>query len=425
MKRFTQLAFVALLASCAGGQNQTQSTDVAQETVAFPYTVTEATPKRQNLSVAVERAFNDYMSYRPEDNPLYTSFTYTPIEGLDYNGGDGTVSRRDPSKVIKVGDKYYMYYTKRDTKCPPIGAKNAAQCDDETPSTDWDCSEIWCATSKDGFTWSELGCSVPRANKPETGHRSVSTPDILVWKGKYYLYYQAFNEPSGLKGDYCPVSMSYADSPEGPWTHTRKQVIPAGAEGEWDQFAVHDPYPLVHNGKIYIYYKSAFNRPNKLWIASGIVTADDPAGPFTRSPKNPIMNSGHEVALFPFKTGVAAIVAQDGNERNTIQYAPNWDDFSIAATVDMTPTAAGAYVPDAFTNTTDGIGIKWGICHFTFQGAPGKGYSILDRFDCCLTQTDFEPAYKSTKRVKSRQECMKYATSPKTKKARQEEFLLK
>ncbi len=279
--------------------------------------------------------------------------------------------------------------------------------DDETPSTDWDLSEIWYATSSDGFTWEEQAAAVPLATKPEVGHRSVSTPDILVWKGKYYLYYQAFTEPSGLKGDYCPVSMSYAETPDGPWTHTRREIIPLGEEGAWDQFAVHDPYPLVHNGKIYIYYKSAFNRPDKLWVSAGVVTADDPAGPFVRSVRNPLFNGGHETALFPFKEGVAAMIIQDGTERNTIQYAADWENFSIASLVATPPTAAGAYVPDAFTDTKDGQGIQWGACHFIGQGKGSNRYSVLERFDCNLTQYDMGAEFKSTKVPANREVYMK------------------
>lgn len=41
---------------------------------------------------------------------------------------------------------------------------------------------------------------MPRPPKPAPGWRSVSTPDVLFWKGKYYLYYQAFLEMSGTRG---------------------------------------------------------------------------------------------------------------------------------------------------------------------------------------------------------------------------------
>ena len=32
-----------------------------------------------------------------------------------------SVSRRDPSKVLKIGDTYYVWYTRRRTKYMPVG----------------------------------------------------------------------------------------------------------------------------------------------------------------------------------------------------------------------------------------------------------------------------------------------------------------
>ncbi|MFI3248970.1 MAG: family 43 glycosylhydrolase [Rikenellaceae bacterium] len=389
---FVALATVALSFTPLFGADNEEYTGTS-----FPYTVTDETASRYNLSESTERVLTTYMDgYRPEENPLFTNFKYTKLEGLEYPD-DATLSRRDPSKVIKVGDKYYMWYTRRHTKCAPIGASNAAQCDDETPSTDWDLAEIWYATSDDGFKWEEQGVAVERPQKPMAGFRSVSTPDILVWKGKYYLYYQAFSEPSGLKGDYCPVSMSYADSPDGPWTHHVGEVIPTGEKGAWNQFAIHDPFPVVHKGKIYIYYKSAFNRPDRLWVGNGLVTGDDPAGPFTHHPKNPVLASGHEVSVFPFKEGVAAIVTTDGLERNTIQYAEDWVNFKIASIVELPPVAAAPYCPDMFTDTTDGAGIEWGVCHSTSLGTSTPRHSEIFRFDCSLVQNVDEQLFQTTR----------------------------
>ena len=49
------------------------------------------------------------------------------------------------------------------------------------------------------------------------------------------------------------------------------------------------------------------------------------------------------------------------------------------------PSAAGPFVPDAFTNTQEGRGITWGLSHFTnASGNWSKNYSILTRFDCDL-----------------------------------------
>jgi hypothetical protein len=224
--------------------------DKGLASTAFPYFMPTEKPERP-LSAAVQRNFDAYESIRPEQNELFTQFRYTKLKGFDYNDGDGTVTRRDPSKVIFANGRYYVWYTCRNTLVKPVGMSRAAEATDVIPSSDWDLADICYATSKDGFTWEEQGVAVPRPPKPNPGWRSVTTTDILVWKGKYYLYYQAFMEASGLRGDYCPVAVSSADSPDGPWTAANKIVIPNGAEGEWDQYAIHDPYPLVHDGKIY------------------------------------------------------------------------------------------------------------------------------------------------------------------------------
>ena len=198
----------------------------------FPFNLPKEKPDRK-LSAALERNYTAYMAPRPEDNELYSLFKYTRIKGLGYNNHDGTITRRDPSKIIFANGKYYVWYTHRHTPTPPQGAEN---CTDTIPSRDWDLADIWYATSEDGFTWQEQGVAVGRPPKPNPGWRSVTTTDILVWERKYYLYYQAFMEASGTRGDDCPVAVSYADSPDGPWTPLDRVVISNGAEGEWDQY---------------------------------------------------------------------------------------------------------------------------------------------------------------------------------------------
>jgi hypothetical protein len=333
----------------------------------------------------MERAYSDYSSPTTWGNELFTKFRHTELEGLEYNGGDGTLSRRDPSKVVKANGKYYVWYTHRSTPTPPRGAAGGT---DVIPSTDWDLAEIWYATSEDGFVWKEQGVAVPRPPKPAAGWRSVSTPDVLFWKGKYYLYYQAFLEMSGTRGDDCPVTASWADSPDGPWSPVGKIVVPNGPKGSWDQYSIHDPYPLVYKGEIYLYYKSeASGRPNPVRF-QGLAIADDPLGPFQKHPLNPVLNSGHETGLFPFKEGIAALAIRHGNEHNTIQYAPDGVNFDVAASVSLMPIAAGPYVPDAFTNTSYGRGITWGLSHFTTAGTRETKHSILARFDCDLSLDD-------------------------------------
>ncbi|NIJ45830.1 hypothetical protein FHR24_002301 [Wenyingzhuangia heitensis] len=361
-----------------------------KENKVFPYSFPEEKPNIQ-LSAAMERNYDMYTGVRPEWNELYTQFKYTELKGFDYNNGDGTISRRDPSKVIFENGKYYMWYTHRHTDSAPIGLKNAESATDKIPSADWDLADIYYATSKDGFTWEEQGVAIPRPKKPEIGWRSVTTSDILKWKGKYYLYYQGFSAAPGTNGgDNCPVAVSYADSPDGPWKAYKKEVIPNGAPGEWDQYSIHDPYPLIHNGKVYLYYKSDFGRDKEKGKGNvrmhGLAIADNPLGPFTKHPLNPLINSGHETTLFPFKEGVAAFSIRDGNESNTVQYAKDWVNFKIASTVELMPDAAGPYVADAFTNTKDGRGITWGISHYYIpHGDWKRNHVVLLRFDCDLS----------------------------------------
>ncbi len=358
----------------------------------FPFVLPKEKPDMP-LSAAMERLYTKYPAPRPEHNELYTQFRYTELEGFDYNGGDGTITRRDPSKVIFANGKFYVWYTYRNTPTPPRGPK---KCSDKIPSTDWDLCDIWYATSDDGFTWEEQGVAVPRPSKPNPGWRSVSTTDILVWKGKYYLYYQAFMQASGTRGDDCPVAVSYADSPDGPWTPSNKIVIPNGPEDTWDQYSIHDPYPLVYNGRIYLYYKSdSDGHPNKVRM-QGLAIADDPLGPFEKHPLNPVINSGHETTLFPFKDGIAALVIRDGTEHSTIQYADDGVNFEIASHVYMMPNAGGPFIPDAFIDKKDRRGITWGISHFTAAKGWENKFSVLTRFDCDLSLDVQDPSMKRT-----------------------------
>lgn len=392
------ILFVALLAACSPAGKKDAAPAPEQQAV-FPHKMPEKMPDFP-LSKATQRMFT-YPAPRAQDNELYTTFKYTRLEGLDYHDDDGTVTRRDPSRPILANGKYYVWYTKRQTGVPPIGAARAAEATDEIPSTDWDLCDIWYATSPDGFNWHEQGVAVHRPAKPALGWRSVATPEILVWKNRYFLYFQAFNEPSGLKGDWCPISMAHADSPDGPWTLTGKKSISLGKKGDWDQDQTQDPHPIVYKGKIYLYFKSAYNKwpdkRDKYAVAHGVAIADNPFGPFQKHPLNPVLNSGHETMYFPFKEGIAALAIVDGNERQTVQYAPDGVNFEIASVVSLPPVATGFYTPDAFTNTDYGRGVTWGLCHFINAGQNGVNqHTILARVDCDLSLDCDEPVFKQT-----------------------------
>lgn len=175
----------------------------------FPAVIPEEKPDFP-MSAAMERLYDEWNPHEDRGNELYSNFKYTELNGFKR---EANVSRRDPTKVIKVDGIYHVWYTGRRSECPPVGLRNAT---DAKPGTDWDLADIWHATSKDGWNWVEdKQPAVRRPPKPERGFRSICTPGILVWRGKYYLYFQAYSPMVGGQV-WCPVRVAFADSPYGP-----------------------------------------------------------------------------------------------------------------------------------------------------------------------------------------------------------------
>ena len=188
------LLFFSVLGCPSSGENNLNKP--------FPAKLPLEKPTDRPLSAAMHRLYDRWNPHGDRANELFSHFKYSPLAGFSY---ENSTSRRDPSKVLKIDGMYYVWYTHRQTAAPPSGPQQAT---DTIPSYDWDLAEIWYATSVDGFTWTEQGVAIKRLPKPRYGWRSVSTPDVLVWDGKYYLYYQGFNEIPGLKGDRAAATVA-------------------------------------------------------------------------------------------------------------------------------------------------------------------------------------------------------------------------
>ncbi len=367
----------------------------SKPTAAFPGFLPKEKPTDRPLSAAMHRLYDMWTPEQDAGNPFYTTFRYSPVTGIGIDDTALSVSRRDPSKVLKIGDTYYVWYTRRRSKYMPVGRFNIDKANDEIPVVDWDLADICYATSKDGFNWEEQGVAVPRAPKGNYGDRSLSTPDVLVFGGRYYLYYQTFTT-MWRQNDCVNVSAAWSDSPDGPWTRLDRPVIPQGAPGEWDSCAIHDPYPLIYKGKVWLYYKASpiDKTPGNLRLAQGVAIADHPEGPFLKSDLNPVTNSGHETMLWPYEGGIAALLIQDGPEKDTIQFAPDGLNFEPKAHVQLSPHAPGPFCPDAFADNGDGRGITWGLSHIIPQTPnTNKGLYIV-RFDCALSRDADRPEFK-------------------------------
>ncbi|MDP7135486.1 MAG: hypothetical protein QF437_33640, partial [Planctomycetota bacterium] len=192
------------------------------------------------------------------------------------------------------------------------------------------------------------------------------------------------------------VMAAIAGSPDGPWTLHEKPVIAPGPEGSWNNIKINDPYLLVVNDRILMYYKGAPRETGDEYLLrmQGVSFADNPLGPFVPSKLNPVINSGHETCMWPWKGGVAALVALDGPEKNTIQFAPDGENFEIMSMIQVPPIAPGPFVPDAFSSDGDGRGITWGLSHINPDGGGATSESMLVRFDCDHSLNVDRPIFK-------------------------------
>lgn len=304
-----------------------------------------------------------------EGREFYTEFRYSSAEGIGHEKG---MTRRDPSDVIKVGSKYYVWYTKT-----PHGGSG------------YDAT-IWYATSRDGKRWTEHDEALARGGKGAWDEHSVFTPNILVANDKYYLFYTAVPEPftndkGGPKGTKTAIGVAVSESPDGPWERSRHNPVlcPSNNKEDFDSHRVDDSCLLIRDGRYWLYYKGRQLSLTPSQTKMGVAIASKPEGPYVKSKHNPVIGSGHEVLVWPYREGVAALIGPTGPEKNTVQYAPDGVSFSVKTHIKNPPIAPGGYRPDAFTDTTCGKGMNWGISlRATHGGRPSWPYLV--RFECDL-----------------------------------------
>jgi beta-xylosidase len=202
----------------------------------------------------------------------------------------------------------------------------------------------------------------------------------MIHEGKYYLVYQTVKSPYNVRVK-NQVGLSWADSPYGPWTKSEEPILSPADNGEWlgdednrflvkkkgdfDSHKVHDPCIIPYKGKFYLYYKGEQMGEEITWggrqIRHGVAIADNPEGPYVKSPYNPISNSGHEICVWPHKGGIASLITTDGPERNTIQWSPDGINFEIIAAIQGAPHAIGL---NRTLDTEEPFKIfEWGLTH--------------------------------------------------------------
>ena len=285
---------------------------------------------------------------------------YTPAIGLDPQAG---VMRRDPSDIIKVGDLYYVWYSK---------GKIAPGYD----------ATVWYATSPDGHKWTEKGMALAKGEPVSWEGASVFTPNILVAEGRYWLFYTGTSRKFGKPfNPDSKIGIAVSDSPDGPWERlaTNPALKNSDNPTDFDSHLVDDACLIKREGKYWFYYKGRQLGKSPAQTKLGVAIADRPQGPYVKYEGNPVIPGNHEVLVWPQGKGVAAMIGTTGPKEITrsIMYSEDGLHFSKTHTVIDVPHAAGAYRPEAFTDSGTGKRIQWGV-HI---GKQRGSLPFIQRFD--------------------------------------------
>jgi hypothetical protein len=292
----------------------------------------------------------------------FGGFTYS--DAIPYEEG---VTRRDPSPVIRVEDTYYVWYS---------GTRE---------SRDGFSASVWYATSSDGVSWHEEGEAIPKGEQGAFDEHAVYTPSVLVAGGRYYLSYTAMPEPftndgGGPNGTKTAIGIASADTPRGPWLRFEGNPVlrPSDDPDRFDSMRIDDTCFIAREGKCWMYFKGRQMNRGPHQTQMGLAIADAPTGPYIKHRESPVLDSGHEICVWPHGKGVGCMVCNVGPQGNTLQYSDDGIHFRRIAD-SIAPMAPGPFRADGFTDCA-GPGVTWGIAMVEHDDWP-----YLVRFDCDLS----------------------------------------
>jgi hypothetical protein len=291
-------------------------------------------------------------------------FTYQKITGI---GKDSLYNRRDNSDIIKVGDTYYIWYSRMNS-----------------PITSGYWATIWYATSKDeGYSWHEQGMALGLGKKADFDSHSVFTPNILAYGGKYYLYYTGVKPTLGnLQGefeanhttDFTAFGLAVADNPDGPFKRVENNPVLEISKNpqDFDSYRIDDASLLVKDNKIWLYYKGrslVHGVKGPKLTEMSVAYANHPKGPFAKH-KGSLLNKSHEVLIWKKDAGVASLASIS----KSINYAKNGNDFTVLAdSLAHIPKAPGLYRPDLENGNKGDDTPGWGVA---MKVKKGEAYLI-------------------------------------------------
>jgi beta-xylosidase len=275
-----------------------------------------------------------------------TTFTYSVAIG-EQRG----VTRRDPSPVICVDGVYHVWYTKNLEANPHhIGGFTGS---------------VWHATSPDGHHWREEAEAISKGAAGSFDECGVYTPTILVYEQAYYLYYTAMplkwlDDTRNTQG---AIAVARSESPYGPWEKQLGEPVLrcSNDPNAFDSVRVDDSCIVVRDDGLWMYYKGKRLGTTYKETQMGLARATHPLGPWVKHEANPIINSGHEVCVWPHGPGIACLVTNTGPQANTLQYSADGITFTPVQQA-FAPGAPGPFRSDHYQPTSHGRGVEWGLC---------------------------------------------------------------
>jgi predicted GH43/DUF377 family glycosyl hydrolase len=294
-------------------------------------------------------------------NPLHTEFVYTPA--IPYEAG---ITRRDPSPVIKADGHYHVWYSK--ATADPSGYF----------------ASVWHATSIDGLTWTEQAEAISTGTGNAWDSNGCFTPSTLIDGGRYYLFYTAVPKPfdndnGGPSGTSTAIGVAMADHPDGPWRKLDQNpvLLPGDEPDAPDGHRIDDACLIVREGAYWLYYKGRGRGKTPSQTVTCLAIANSAEGPYEKVDQ-PVLDSGHEVCVWPHRDGVAALVSPTGPQGSSVHYSEDGIRFELRSHVSP-PSAPGPFRVDGYQPGW-GEGITWGLCHDNRS----TDRPFLLRFDCNL-----------------------------------------
>ena len=287
----------------------------------------------------------------------------------DFEGDTGTTGRRDPSDIIKVADRFHVWYSRM---------QNGV-------TSGYDAS-IWHASSFDGVNWTEHGEAVARGGADEFDQFSAFTPNIIFDDDTYYLYWTGIGQPGvGLASKRTAIGVATSNSPFGPWVKYAGNPIvqPTADAGKFDSFRIDDTALLHKDGDIFLYYKGRQQGRSPRETKMGLARSESPLGPFVRlNDGESVQPAGHEVLVWQgaddfIYSRVDGIGARQFDDiKYTIRRSLDGINFEPYVDINRQyPVAPGMYRPE-LTNPGAGQSPSWGL-----SGTRQLGYWAYDYAD--------------------------------------------